>query len=92
VTPPRQSLRLFAPGAELDSERHQGWLIERLLEDGDSNDLRWLFQAVPLPAIAEWLRRYAGRRLTRRSRALWCTLLKVEPAPESPLSEELWPA
>lgn len=76
----------------MNPERHRGWFIERLLEDGDSNDLRWLFRTVPQPAIADWLRRYAGRRLSRRSRALWCTLLKIETTPERPISEQLWPS
>lgn len=90
MTPPTATRRLFAPGTDLDSERHPGWLIERLLEDGDSDDLRWLFKAVPHAEIVDWLSRYGARRLSRRSQALWCMLLGVPATPASELARALW--
>jgi hypothetical protein len=91
VTPPPATRRLFAPGAELDSARYHAWLIERLLEDGDTHDLRWLFQTVPRKTVADWLQHYGGRRLSRRSRSLWCAVLGVQNAPTSEIARALWP-
>jgi hypothetical protein len=71
-------------------------VIARLLEDGDGADLAWLCEAVPEADLAGWLVRHGGRKLSRRSRAFWETVLGA-PSPgegsisEIPESNPLWP-
>jgi len=58
-------------------------VIARLLEDGDGADLAWLCEAVPEADLAAWLSRHSRRKLSRRSRAFWHTVLGVPAAPEN---------
>jgi hypothetical protein len=82
------------------------FVIARLLEDGDSADLRWLIGAAGEPALAAWLARHGARQLSRRSLAFWQLALgrRARPAgappgpelpPMAPIPElprkALWP-
>ncbi|MBZ0113767.1 MAG: hypothetical protein K8J08_14985 [Thermoanaerobaculia bacterium] len=74
----------------LDLLGHPGFLIGRLLEQGDSQELAWLFDAVSHSEVAAWLSRHGGRVLSARSRALWEQVVgPVSPPPT--LAAELWP-
>ncbi len=91
--PPASTARLFAPDPEvaLDPSRSGALVIGRLLEDGDSEDLRWLAAAVGEARMADWLERRGGRQLSRRSRLFWERLLgRAAAAPERGAGE-LWP-
>lgn len=94
---PAATLRLFdgyAP-ADLVAPEHRAFLIERLLEAGDSTDLRFLVDAVGEAAMADHVARWGDRRLTARSRVFWRLLLGVQAAGEgeiaAPPGGELWP-
>ncbi len=91
--PPASAARLFPhhPPAALDPARFAGLLIGRLLEDGDSDDLRWLAAAVGEARIADWLERRGGRQLSRRSRLFWERLLGRPASPPATGAGELWP-
>lgn len=65
--------------------------IERVLDEGDSADLVWLFSTFGRSAIEAWLRARGGRRLSARSRRLWEAALGVTAAAPHPLAEALWP-
>jgi len=61
----------------LETERHQGVIIERLLERGTWDHVRWLFITYGEGCVAEWVRRHGFRLLTKRSFALWRLALGI---------------
>lgn len=92
MTPPSLpdgARRLFAPDVEVAPTAD--FVVERLLEDGDSQDLRWLTSQRGEAALGDWLARLGGRRLSRRSRAFWALVLARDPGPAAPAASELWP-
>jgi hypothetical protein len=92
---PAATLRLFdgyAPDDLLRPE-HRGFLIERLLEEGDRKDLRWLAAQVGEAELRDFFQRAGGRRLSARSRAFW-SLVLGDAAPAAAASSEgseIWP-
>ena len=74
-----------------DPERHPDFVIERLLDEGDCADLAWLAARFGEERLAAWVAAHGGRRLSRRSRALWALALAVEPSPPAPAARQLWP-
>lgn len=89
--PPEGTARLFPDGVPLDDE-HRGYLVAKLLEEGDGADLRWLHEQIGEGEMAVWLRREGGRALSHRSRAFWELVLGVEAGGSHPRAGELWPA
>jgi hypothetical protein len=67
-----------------------GLVIARLLEDGDRQDLRWLFQHFGHPRLAAWVDRHGARQLSRRSLSFWCTTLGLSSSELPALREDLW--
>lgn len=83
MTIPEPALRLF-PHCELAAlETAPGFVTGRLLEDGDSADLAWLFAARGREAIRAWVARHGERQLSRRSLAFWRQRLGLGPAAAS---------
>jgi hypothetical protein len=84
--------RLFADFDEAAVLASRALLLSRLLEDGDSSDLRWLFSELPQSEIAAWIRVHGQRRLSRRSLAFWELVCGEQARPEvrSPRSS-FWP-
>jgi hypothetical protein len=64
--------------AGIDLETHAGVIIERVLERGSWDELRWLFGRYGEPRVTEWVRRHGFRLLSRRSFALWQVALGVD--------------
>ena len=71
-------------------EEHAPWLIARLLEDGDSRDLRWLLTHIDREQVRRWVIERGARQLSGRSLAFWRLVLDVEAVGE-PRGEALWP-
>jgi len=67
------------------------FVIAKLLEEGDSRDLRWLIGMCPENELGDWLDRHGARQLSRRSRSFWKVILDraVSTTPSS--GDELWP-
>ena len=87
---PAGARRLFPHHPEPpDPARHSDFVIERLLDEGDSADLRWLVARFGEPRLREWLGAHGARRLSRRSRALWSLAFGVEGP--GPPAHDLWP-
>ncbi len=86
-----EALRLFPHHAPPDLDAAPGFVIGRLLEDGDGEDLRWLFATQGEEAVRRWFAERGGRQLSARSRAFWRLLLSCEPAAPAAGSEDLWP-
>ncbi len=63
--------------AGMDAEEHAGVVIERVLERGSWEELRWLFAHYDEPRVAEWVRRHGFRLLNKRTFALWQVALGV---------------
>jgi hypothetical protein len=89
----RERFRLFPHHEEeaVDAPKTLPFVLARLLEDGDSSDLRALFAEVPEPEVAFWLASRGGRQLSTRSRAFWEVVLGTPASPPSPVSSALWP-
>lgn len=95
---PEGARRLFPDGPPRPTSHGDDtadFLIGRLLEEGDSADLRWLAAALPEKRLGDWLVRRGARQLSRRSYLFWRALLdpagrRAEP-PGGALREALWP-
>ena len=80
----------------LDAASPDPYVMARLLEDGDREDLAWLCRQLPAGALAAWVERHGARRLSRRSLSFWAvTLGRPDLLPErQPALErrrDLWP-
>jgi len=64
--------------ADVDAEEHAGVVIERVLERGSWDELRWLFGRYGESRVGEWVRRHGFRLLSKRSFALWRLALGVD--------------
>lgn len=58
-------------------EHHRGVIIERMLERGTWEQLRWLFATYGEDEVAAWVQQHGFRLLTKRSFALWRLALDV---------------
>jgi hypothetical protein len=63
---------------EIELESHQGVIIERVLERGTSEQLRWLFSTYGEQRVAEWVQKHGFRLLSKRSFALWRLALGIK--------------
>ena len=92
---PKSTERLLAHYGEgkVGLPEHKVFLIGRLLEEGDTRDLRWLTENVSEKELSGWLKARGGRRLSRRSLAFWATVMGEVGAISDrlPGTEDLWP-
>ncbi|MFQ5753312.1 MAG: hypothetical protein ACE5HI_15075 [bacterium] len=63
---------------EMDVKQHRGVIIERILEKGTWEQLRWLFNVYGEQDVAAWVTKHGFRLLTKRSFALWRVALGIE--------------
>jgi hypothetical protein len=63
--------------ASMNLRDHRGVIIERLLERGSWEQVRWLFATYGEAEVAEWVRQHGFRLLSRRSFALWRLVLGI---------------
>lgn len=63
---------------QMSLQSHQGVIIERVLEKGNWEQVRWLFKAFGEEAVAEWVRKHGFRLLSKRSFALWKLALDIK--------------
>ena len=89
--PPEETLRLF-DGYSAEKLAHpssRDFVIERLLEEGDRRDLRWLIEAFGEAEIERVF--HNARGLSRRSRRFWSLVLHGRLDIEPSEHEDLWP-
>lgn len=88
---PEAALRLFAHDTEPHTlvETAPEMVMGRLMEEGDSQDLRWLIANFSETRLSEWLDKH-DRRLSRRSRAFWQSLLNRPDLGNSRSADDLW--
>lgn len=86
---PAGACRLFPHQPEPTGPgRYPDFVIERLLDEGDSADLSWLVARFGELRLREWVAAHGARRLSRRSRALWSLTVGVDVPP--PSAPDLW--
>jgi predicted ester cyclase len=61
--------------ASIDIKTHARFIIERLLEEGDGDAVRWVFETYPKETIIEII--LTTRRLSRRSAFFWTMMLDI---------------
>ena len=61
----------------IDLENHQGVIIERILERGSWEQVRWLFSTYGVQQVSVWVRSHGFRLLSRRSFAFWRLVLGI---------------
>ncbi len=61
----------------MDLKHHQGVIIERILERGTWEQVRWLFACYGEDQVTKWVRQHGFRLLTKRSFALWRLALDI---------------
>lgn len=74
----------------LDEERYRNYVIERFLELGDIDEVRWLVERYGWENVRDFVRE-AGHRLTPRSASLWARVFETEPVRPSRRQELPWP-
>jgi len=91
--PPQSTERLFPEGelrAFLEVGSGGGDVLARLLEEGETEDLRWMTKRWSREEVADFVRRFGARCLSRRSRRFWSVVLDVESGDPPAVSGELW--
>jgi hypothetical protein len=89
--PPTGTARLFphqTTGVPLEQDS-RAFLIARLLEEGETDDLRWLNSVVTAAELADWVRSRGPRQLSERSLRFWALMLGAE-VDDGP-GDALWP-
>lgn len=71
----RQSLFWDTDPQRLDAEKHARYIIERVLDFGNDEEIRWLFRRYPRALLREVLNRPRGG-LHKKSKALWSLVLQ----------------
>lgn len=79
--------------ASMDVNLHANTIIERTLELGTWEELRWLFHFYGLKRIVEYLKKLGDRRLSKVTLNYWVKLLQVKEYRQAPFAEirnEIW--
>jgi len=76
-------------------QSHQGVIIERVLEKGSWEQVRWLFIVYGKETVTQWVQKHGYRLLSKRSFALWKLALDIKDfnAPEWAIkakAEDVW--
>ena len=69
--------------------RYRDFVIARVLERGDSEDVRWLVHRFGEAALTASLQGRRARRLDRRNRVFW--RLVLGPVAFAPMTASTWP-
>lgn len=77
---PRSFRRFFwdVPLSGLSAETHRDFILGRLLERGDRQAARWVFQIYPRSSLREYLRGRGREVLSARSWRFWALLLDLD--------------
>ncbi len=63
--------------SKIDIEKNKQYIIERILELGDSEAVQWLFSNVSLRDIKKTLEK--SRRISKKSKNFWSIFLEDQP-------------
>ena len=89
---PGDTRRLFAHYDAPDelAESAPTLVLSRVMEEGDSQDLRWLIDRYSEARIGDWLDRQGHRQLSRRSLSFWRLILDRDDTTIPEDADELW--
>jgi hypothetical protein len=73
---------------EMGVESHYSVIIERILERGSWEQVRWLFATYGEPQVAAWVRAHGFRLLSKRSFAFWRLVLGISDFQAPPWAQE----
>lgn len=62
----------------MNLEEYRVIIIERMLERGTWEQIRWLFKTYGETIFADWVRKHGYRLLLKRSFALWKLVLGID--------------
>lgn len=62
---------------QFDRERSRFTIIERVLQFGDRQEIRWLFTVYPKPEIRDWVSRWGDEALPEPHRTFWKLVLEI---------------
>jgi hypothetical protein len=62
---------------DIDLTTHRGVIVERILERGSWEQIRWLFRTYGEQQVADWVQQHGFRLLSKRSFAFWRLVLKI---------------
>ncbi|MDP2630711.1 MAG: hypothetical protein Q8P56_04855 [Candidatus Uhrbacteria bacterium] len=71
----RQSLFWDVDPKTIDPKKHERYIIERMLNFGTMDELRWMFRAYPQTLIRKTLHRPRSQ-VDKKSKSLWSLVLK----------------
>jgi hypothetical protein len=64
--------------SEIDPQRHAALIFERVMSRGSWEAMKWLREAYPPSALAEFVRGQGARRLSPRDLAYWALVSGVD--------------
>ena len=70
----RQALFWDTDPKKIDPDKHARYIIERVLDFGRDNEVRWLYRTYPKPLLRDVVEK--SRSLRPRTRKLWTLVLK----------------
>jgi hypothetical protein len=80
--------------ASLDGDRHRNFLLDRILEYGDMETVRWAEKTYGREGIRDYFLTRGQRVLSNKTRAYWRLILKLDscttPSSTQP-NNPLWP-
>ena len=62
---------------QLDLERSAGTIIERTLQFGNREEIKWLFHAYPYERIRNWVIQWGKTALPEPHRTFWALVLDI---------------
>jgi hypothetical protein len=62
---------------KIDIKTHKKYIIERILEYGDTGPVKWMFETYPLKEVKKVLKE--SRALSKKSSDFWRSVLKGAP-------------
>ena len=71
----RQALFWDTNPKNIDTRKNARYIIERILEFGESNEVRWLFKTYPKTEIKKVIN-LPRVQISKKSKSLWSLLLK----------------
>jgi hypothetical protein len=63
--------------SKLDLDLSAGTIIERTLQYGNREEIRWLFQTYPKQRIRDWVERWGNIALSEPHRSFWALALDI---------------
>ncbi len=66
--------------SKLDLERSAGTIIERTLQFGNREEIRWLFHTYPRQRIRDWVAQWGTVALPEPHRTFWALILDLPEA------------